>query len=276
MRRRERRSRLTAVASSGPSHDRWLISYADFVTLLLAVFIVLFAFALQTRQNIGKLTTAIHSGFDSLSIAKAPKANAVTNAIPKNPVIAQALPASSASSKALPAASAPPKPPPAAIPAPTFNTAELNKQLSGVLGDAIDRKEIVMQQTPDGLIISLRELGFFKSGQAKLLPGAADKLERTAQVLMSHGLEVRVEGHSDDQPIHNALFSSNWELSTARAMSVLSMLVDHADFPPTHISVAGYGPYHPVDTNDTTEGRRQNRRVDLVVIAPRSQVEELR
>jgi len=266
MRRRERRRRLTAATSSGPSHDRWLISYADFVTLLLAVFIVLFAFALQSRQNIGKLTTAIHSGFDSLSIAKPSKAEAVTNAMPKNPAVGQAVPP----------APPIPKTPPVTIPAPTFNTAELSKQLSTVLGDAIDRKEIVMQQTPDGLIISLRELGFFKSGQAKLLPGAADKLARTAAVLMSHGLEVRVEGHSDDQPIHNTLFSSNWELSTARAMSVLSMLVDHAGFPATKISVAGYGPYHPVDTNDTAEGRRQNRRVDLVVLSPRSKEEELR
>jgi len=262
MRRRERR-RQSAAASAGPSHDRWLISYADFVTLLLAVFIVLFAFAWQGRQNpqaMGKVSSAIHSGFDALAAGKPP----ATNTPGGQPKLA---------AKTQPPTT--PKTPPVAPPTPTFNTAELSKQLQGVLGEAITRKEIVMQQTPDGLIISLRELGFFNSGQANLLPGAADKLQRTAQVLMQHGLEVRVEGHSDDQPIHNSSFDSNWELSTARAMSVLSMLVDNAGFPATRISVAGYGPYHPVASNDTPDGRRQNRRVDLVVVAPRSKEEQL-
>jgi chemotaxis protein MotB len=79
---------------------------------------------------------------------------------------------------------------------------------------------------------------------------------------------VRVEGHSDDQPIHSALYRSNWELSTARAMSVLSAFVDEAGFPAQNISLAGYGPYRPIADNATAAGRRLNRRVNLVVIAP--------
>ena len=132
-----------------------------------------------------------------------------------------------------------------------------------------------MQRTPDGLIVSLRELGFFSSGEANLLPGAADKLVNTAHLLMQQGLELRIEGHSDDQPIHNATFHSNWELSTARAMSVLSMFVDRAGFPPNRISVAGYGAFRPVGSNDTPEGRRINRRVDLVIVAPRTPEQRL-
>jgi chemotaxis protein MotB len=255
--RRERR-RAFAAANSAPGHDRWLVSYADFVTLLLAVFVVLFAYALQ-NQGIHSMSRAIHTGFNSLGVG-----NSKFETASSSPSIAAATPTTNPSPKPAPT---PPKP--------IVDTAELNKQLHGVLGDAIDRKEIVMQQTPDGLVISLRELGFFNSGGADLLPGASDKLQRAAQVLMEHGLEVRIEGHSDDQPIHNAAFNSNWELSTARAMSVLSMLVDHAGFPPTKISVAGYGPYHPVASNDTAEGRRQNRRVDLVVISPRGAEEQL-
>ncbi|ADW70892.1 OmpA/MotB domain protein (plasmid) [Granulicella tundricola MP5ACTX9] len=238
------------MGEAGPSHDRWLISYADLVTLLFAVFVVLFAYSWHSKQAIRTVSTAIRSGFDSMSAAQ-------TETAPETPVPDQLRG---------PTQSADPL---------RFDTAKLSQQLQGVLGDAIDKHEIVMQQTADGFIISLRELGFFNSGEATLLPGAAAKLQDTAKVLMEDGLEVRVEGHSDDQPIHNGQFQSNWELSTARAMSVLSLLVDEAGFPPTKISVAGYGPYHPVADNATLDGRRSNRRVDLVVLSPRSREEKL-
>ena len=121
--------------------------------------------------------------------------------------------------------------------------------------------------TPEGFVISLKELGFFNSGQAVLLPGAAAKIERIAKVLTQHGLDLRVEGHSDNQPIHTAQFRSNWELSTARAMAVVQLLVDDAGFDPHKISVAGFGEYRPIADDATPEGRRMNRRVDLVVVA---------
>jgi chemotaxis protein MotB len=225
------------------SRDRWLISYADFVTLLFAVFVVLFAFSWQSKQNVRTVSNAIHTGFQAMSVnpPNGSKAQQQTVDAPPAPVGL-------------------PQPP-------EMDTADLTKELQQVLGDSIDKKEIVMQQTREGLVISLRELGFFNSGEAKLLPGAAEKLRGTAQVLMQRGLELRVEGHSDEQPIHNSFFRSNWELSTARATSVLTVFVEDAKFPPTKISVAGYGPYHPVADNDTPEGRGMNRRVDLVVLA---------
>jgi chemotaxis protein MotB len=115
--------------------------------------------------------------------------------------------------------------------------------------------------------LSLHELGFFNSGEARLLPGAADKIKRIAAVLMQYGLDMRVEGHSDNVPIHNAAFASNWDLSTARAMAVAMMLIDEAGFDPRRMSIAGYGEYHPTASNDTPEGRRANRRVDIVVVS---------
>ena len=237
---------MAAAHSHAPSQERWLISYADFVTLLFAVFVVLFAYTWRSKQDFKSVSTAIHSGFDQMSgHPEKTKPEDAPQTSARSPV------------------------------APRFDTGQLASQLNEVLGDSIARKEVVMQQTPDGLVISLRELGFFNSGEAKLLPGAAEKLEKTAKVLMSHGLELRVEGHSDDQPIHNAIFQSNWELSTSRAMSVLSILVDQAGFPAASISVAGYGAYRPVGSNATPEGRRMNRRVDLVVVAPRSKEQAL-
>jgi chemotaxis protein MotB len=78
---------------------------------------------------------------------------------------------------------------------------------------------------------------------------------------------MRVEGHSDNVPIHNAAFASNWELSTARAMAVAMMLVNESGFDPSRMSVAGYAQYHPSASNDTPEGRKANRRVDIVVLS---------
>jgi chemotaxis protein MotB len=137
------------------------------------------------------------------------------------------------------------------------------------MGQELRNHEVVLQVTPEGFTISLKELGFFNSGHAELLPGAAEKIERIAKVLSKPGLEIRVEGHSDNQPIHNDQFRSNWELSTARAMAVLRLLVDDAGFDPTKLSASGYGEYRPVADNSTVQGRRMNRRVDLVVVQSR-------
>jgi chemotaxis protein MotB len=233
-----------------PVHDRWLLSYADFVTLLLAIFIVLFAFSRVQKQSIETVSVGIHAGFEELGLNVPPKSPGTPPEVDKpQPKQSGALP-----------------------PLP-FNTALLKTQLEGVLGDAIDKHEIVLQQTTEGLVISLRDFGFFKSGEAAVLPAAATQLKRTAQVLIQHNLEIRVEGHSDDQPIHTALFQSNWELSTARATSVLSLLIGDAGFPPSKISVAGYGPYRPIGDNATPEGRGMNRRVDLVIIEPKRTIE---
>ncbi len=245
MSRRERIGRPSR-SNELASKDRWLVSYADFVTLLFALFVVLFALSYR-HTGIGAMSSVIRGGFESLKAGPSQRA-------------AKVLP----ETHPVPKAAAPTAPAPLA----QYDSTKLTTELNGVFGDSIAKREIVMQPTNDGLVISLRELGFFDSGDARLLPAAAEKLRSAASVLIAHGLEVRVEGHSDDQPIHNALFQSNWELSTARAMSVLTMLVEEANFPPNRISVAGYGAFRPVASNDTPEGRRMNRRVDLVVIAP--------
>jgi chemotaxis protein MotB len=135
------------------------------------------------------------------------------------------------------------------------------------LGKEIAGQEIELRMTPEGFVISLHELGFFNSGEARLLPGAAGKIKKIAAILMQYGLDMRVEGHSDDVPIHNAKFGSNWDLSTARAMAVAMMLIDEDGFDSQRMSIAGYAQYHPVASNSTPEGRRANRRVDLVVVS---------
>ena len=123
----------------------------------------------------------------------------------------------------------------------------------------------------DGLVISLREAGFFASGSATPKPQTLDTLRQIAASLSHTPYDLRIEGHTDNVPIHNAEFDSNWELSTARATSIARILLDLKAIPADRLSAAGYAEFHPVATNDTAEGRAQNRRVDLVVL-PRSKI----
>lgn len=239
------------------NHDRWLVSYSDFITVLFALFVVLFASSYRDNQVVRKLSEAIHIGFQQLgafSGSKIEGRDASSNLQSEVPVGPLPVPGDSADKDRLAAGSA-------------VDFAELQQQLNAAIGQEIRNHEVVMRVTPEGFVISLKDLGFFNSGQAVLLPGTAGKIRRIATVLAQHGLDLRVEGHSDDQPIHTAQFHSNWDLSTARAMAVLTLLVDDSGIDPRRVSVAGYGQYRPVADNATPEGRQQNRRVDIVVVA---------
>lgn len=124
---------------------------------------------------------------------------------------------------------------------------------------------------PDGLVISLREAGFFASGSAVPKPETLPTLREIAASLGRMPYSLRVEGHTDNVPIHNAEFDSNWELSAARATRIARLLLELNAVPPERLSAAGYAEYHPVASNDTAEGRAENRRVDVVVL-PRTRI----
>jgi chemotaxis protein MotB len=119
---------------------------------------------------------------------------------------------------------------------------------------------------PDGLVISLREVGFFDSGSATLQARAKGAFSRIAELLLRHPHRVRIEGHTDNVPIHNSQFGSNWQLSTARATELVQLLINNYEFPPQRLSASGYAQYHPVASNDSADGRAQNRRVDVLVL----------
>ena len=118
----------------------------------------------------------------------------------------------------------------------------------------------------EGLVVSLREIGFFDSGSAAIKPGAEAALGRMAKILQEHPYAVRIEGHTDNVPIHTSQFSSNWELSTARATALVRTLVEQHGISATRLSAAGYAEFHPSASNDTAKGRQLNRRVDLVIL----------
>ena len=255
-----RPNRKRIMEEPAPSQDRWLVSYADFMTLLLGFFIVLFASSYRDSQTIRRVAQAIHIGFQDLGAfagGESAQGSAYQNLTPTASVFTPGLSAAKLDNNNANSSAA----------GSPVDIAELRKQLEGAVGQELKNHEVVMRETPEGFVISLKDLGFFNSGQAALLPGAAEKIERIANVLAQHGLDLRVEGHSDNQPIHTPEFRSNWELSTARAMTVVMLLVNESGFDPKRISVAGYGQYHPIADNATPDGRKENRRVDLVVVA---------
>ena len=142
----------------------------------------------------------------------------------------------------------------------------LRQELEDALAPEIQRREVAVTVGPDGLIVSLREIGFFDSGSAKLRDTSLSAFDRIAWLLAERPYRVRIEGHTDNRPIHNAEFSDNWDLSTARATELVRLLMLKYGFAPERLSAAGYAQYHPVSSNDTPESRAQNGRVDLVIV----------
>jgi chemotaxis protein MotB len=204
---------LIEFNSEDQHRDRWLISYADLVTLLLALFIVMYA--ASDRDRAKQISESFNNG-------------------------AGVLPGSTGEY-------------PADEPARRF------------LEHPILLQSAKVRQTDRGLVISLAEAGFFASGDASLSQSSTDAIAAIADVLKDSTLPVRIEGHTDSTPISNSRYPSNWELSTARAASVLVRLSE-LGIGPERLSAAGYAGFQPVEDNSTVEGRARNRRVDVVVL----------
>jgi chemotaxis protein MotB len=139
--------------------------------------------------------------------------------------------------------------------------------LEKALAGEIKRNEVALRTDQDGLVVSLRELGFFDSGSAAMKPEAEGAFARVAQILQEHACAVRIEGHTDTVPIHTPQFASNWELSTARATELVKALIEKHGVAPERLSAAGYAEFHPVASNASPKTRQLNRRVDVVILA---------
>lgn len=148
--------------------------------------------------------------------------------------------------------------------------------LEDTLSQEIKDKQVRLQMMEKGLVITVVGDVLFDSGKAKIRPEASSILDKVAGVLKENvpQLNVGIEGHTDNRPIRFSGWKSNWELSTARALSVLHYLVDEKGISPERVSAIGYGEYRPVATNDTKEGRQLNRRVEIVILPELSKEKE--
>jgi two-component system, OmpR family, copper resistance phosphate regulon response regulator CusR len=145
--------------------------------------------------------------------------------------------------------------------------ATLRSELEDALHGEIALRQVSLHRDSEGLVISLREFGFFDSGSAAIKPQALPALDRIASILAIRTCRLSIEGHTDNVPIHTAQMSSNWELSTARATELIRLLIVSHRFDPARLSAAGYAEYHPIASNLTAQGRAQNRRVDIVILS---------
>jgi chemotaxis protein MotB len=224
------------------NHERWMVSYADFMTLLFALFVVLYSSSQVDRARMVKLSNAITAGFSALGAG-----NSGGGAV-----------------LLVPGTTIPPQPPE------KLPENSIRSRLEQGLAEEIQRRTVSVREIPDGIVLSLREIGFFQSGSATLQADSLETFDRIGSVITSFPCDLRVEGHTDDVPIHNSQFQSNWELSTARASEIIRILLTREHIEPQRLSAAGYAEYHPVADNATEEGRRLNRRVDIVIVTPHS------
>lgn len=224
-----RRKKLT----DNENLDRWLLTYADLITLLLAFFVVMYSMSRIDAKKFGQMQEALHGklkGGPSLLKHPDPKAD-VGHGILKL-----------GSLKTI--------------------QAKIEKKFKGLNKVRGLETEI----TERGLVIHIMESILFKSGSADLQSSAIEVLDQIAEVVKFLPNHVRVEGHTDDQTIDSPVFPSNWELSTARATAVVRYYMDGRGFSPDRLSALGYGAFRPIRPNNSIENRAANRRVDVVIL----------
>ena len=249
------------IPRSRVTHDRWLVSYADFITLLFAFFVVLFATANADKKKQMQVAQAIDSAFKALGIFPEAARKPVRNLSPAEGKEPAAMPMNIVMGEDVLA--------PAKV---KEDLESLRRDLEQRLSNQVAQHTVSIQMGRDGLVISLREAGFFDSGSAAPQPETLLTLRQIAASLSRTPYDLRIEGHTDDVPIHTASFDSNWELSSARATRIARLFLELQAIPAERLSAAGYAEFHPVASNATAEGRAANRRVDLVVL-PRTRID---
>jgi chemotaxis protein MotB len=234
--------------------DRWLLTYADLLTLLLGFFVIMYSMSRIDAKRFGKMTEGLHGVFHGgqsvlnkdaeqddmgagvLKIGKLKmiqqRIKRLSNYVGRENVSLTGGPPGSGS---------------------TANGSEAIDKISAEINER-------------GLVIHILESALFESASSELLPSARDLLDKVAAELSGLPNHIRIEGHTDSRPISTYRFPSNWELSAARASSVVRYFIEKHNMPPDRISALGFGEHRPLASNSTARGMAQNRRVDIVVL----------
>jgi chemotaxis protein MotB len=248
------------------SHDRWLVSYADFVTLLFAFFVVLYASSQVDKRKVGNLALAIQVAFQQMGVfdtsnTKIPLSGSEAVPFTQVQVVENAERTGDFRRFVQPMKGI-------LNPLTEQPLKDIEEALMKALAPEIQKHVVTVTARPEGIVVSLREIGFYESGSATIRASSQGAIDRLAAILQSRGEALRIEGHTDNVPIHNKYFDSNWELSTARSSQLVKMFIVRYNFTPTRLSAAGFAQYHPAAPNDTDEDRARNRRVDIVILNP--------
>jgi chemotaxis protein MotB len=236
------------------SQDRWLVSYADLMTLLFAFFTVMYGISTVDADKLGPAASSLQNAFSTTSVIEPIASDRGTSLVPSSPVVA-AEPI---------------------VASPASNLGDVRQRLSVELADALGSGRLEIVDDPRGLVLSLPVEATFATGSADVQPDALALIGRLAATVGPLGNALRIEGHTDDVPIRTSRYGSNWELSTARASAVVAFLIGKAGIEPARLSAAGYGEFHPRVPNDSAANRARNRRVDIVVLNSVTRREEPR
>lgn len=257
------------------NHDRWLVSYADFITLLFAFFVVMYAISSVNENKYRVLSGSLVNAFKrNVSEVKQPAAT-ISSPVETDHEL---------------------DPEPEAAPDPTRVQADeapdLDEQekerfmrqqkmrimandIMHVLAPLVQDGRVSVTQSVQGIAIEINASVLFSPGHAKLAEDSIQTLRAVAAVVQGHEHEIHVEGHTDNIPIHTLHFPSNWELSTARASSVVRLFIENG-VNPQRLTALGYGENRQVTSNETPEGRARNRRVTIMIMSKeKGQVTEI-
>lgn len=245
------------------NHDRWLISYADFITLLFAFFVVMYAISSVNEGKYRVLSDTLESVFsestrslDPIQVGKISRGegeknpNPGSNDLPLNVIELPPLKSDT----------------PPQVSADIIRTiSDITEQLNNTLLDMIEDEDIIIKQGEDWVELEIKSNVLFASGESRLEHTAVPIIGKVANILNTSANPIQVEGFTDNKPISTPKFPSNWELSAARAASVVHLL-DRYGVDPNRMSAIGYGEYKPIADNQTEDGRQKNRRVVLVIL----------
>ncbi|MGD1070258.1 MAG: flagellar motor protein MotB [Bryobacteraceae bacterium] len=242
------------------NHERWLISYADFITLLFAFFVVMFASSQTDKSKVQQVSESVKDALENGGV------KAVVHEILGGTVD------DTGKGNAMmrgPGGSQKTTVPRENLPIEKVAVTELMpsmKYLTQALADEIKDGKVDVHLESRGLVVSLRQAAFFPSGGDEIAPETSGSMAKIAGAIRDLPNPVRLEGHTDAIPIHNEHFRSNWELSAARSIAMLELFCVQYGLPRNRFAIAGYADTSPVDTNSTPAGRAHNRRVDIVIL----------
>lgn len=235
---------------SGKGAPLWLVTYSDLVTLILVFFILLFAMSQVDIQKFEAL---------SKSLKERQIFDFYPSAIPLEPSSDQTIEGEEEDGG---------KDKEQELPKKGDRLDQLLAEINGYIQETGLKDVVVATRTERGIVLVLPEQIIFESGAAEILDNAVPFLERVSSLLIKIPNVVKVEGHTDNRPIHNAKYPSNWELSSARASSVIRYFIDIHHMAPERFIATGYSDTRPVAPNDGPENWEKNRRVEIVIMDP--------
>jgi len=241
------------------NHERWLVSYADFITLLFAFFVVMFATSQGDKGKAAQVSESVKNALNENKFSSAVAAILGGTVDDRGKGNAQMKGAGGSKKEVVELKEA----------AKTLQIVELLpslKVLSAELKKEIENGSIQVSMEARGLTVSFKQAAAFPSGADEIAPEAYDSIRKVASAIEKIPNPVRLEGHTDSRPIHNPRFHSNWDLSAARSIAMLEYLSTQFGIPRSRLSIGGYAETAPIDSNDSEEGRARNRRVDIIIL----------